>query len=87
MREYALICVYNAYITLLHIKYYSIIAMYAQENREMQLSDGRFLMAHKRYDELLSEHSRVDMVARKLVRVHEDFCVIALGLPVPRFPG
>ncbi|KAJ7392629.1 von Willebrand factor A domain-containing protein 8 [Desmophyllum pertusum] len=57
------------------------------ENREMQLEDGRFLMAAERYDALLKEHSEQEMDAWKLVRVSEDFRVIALGLPVPRYHG
>ncbi|XP_068732159.1 von Willebrand factor A domain-containing protein 8-like [Montipora capricornis] len=57
------------------------------ENREMQLEDGRFLMAAERYDSLLKEHSEEELRAWKLVRVSEDFRVIALGLPVPRYHG
>ncbi|KAL5256307.1 hypothetical protein ACHWQZ_G011506 [Mnemiopsis leidyi] len=50
------------------------------ENREMHLEDGRFLVAHQRYDSLL--HPSTD-----LVRVHPDFWVIALGVPVPPYRG
>ena len=57
------------------------------ENREMQLEDGRFLMSAQRYDELLQTYTQADMDKRNLVRVDERFRVIALGLPVPRFPG
>jgi MoxR-like ATPase len=57
------------------------------ENREMQLDDGRFLMAASRYDKLLQDHTKEELDAWKLVRVHEDFRVIALGLPVPRYQG
>jgi hypothetical protein len=57
------------------------------ENREMALDDGRFLVAHTRYDALRTRYSQEEMDRRKLVRVHPDFRVIALGLPVPRFPG
>uniref|UniRef100_T1INA4 von Willebrand factor A domain-containing protein 8 n=1 Tax=Strigamia maritima TaxID=126957 RepID=T1INA4_STRMM len=57
------------------------------ENREMQLEDGRFLMAPERYDKLLMEHSKEELDAWKLVRVSENFRVIALGLPVPRYQG
>ena len=53
------------------------------ENREMALEDGRFLMAAKRYDALSPEERQ----AAKLVRVHPSFRVIALGVPVPPFPG
>lgn len=58
------------------------------ENREMQLEDGRFLVAPKRFDELLKTNSRDYLVNElKLLRVHENFRVIALGVPVPPFPG
>jgi MoxR-like ATPase len=53
------------------------------ENREMALEDGRFLMSARRYD-MLSEPERE---AARAVRVHPQFRVIALGLPVPPFPG
>lgn len=33
------------------------------------------------------EHSEEELKAWKLVRVSEDFRVIALGLPVPRYHG
>uniref|UniRef100_A0A674IJ46 von Willebrand factor A domain-containing protein 8 n=1 Tax=Terrapene triunguis TaxID=2587831 RepID=A0A674IJ46_9SAUR len=57
------------------------------ENREMQLEDGRFLMSAERYDKLLQEHTKTELDAWKIVRVSEDFRVIALGLPVPRYSG
>lgn len=57
------------------------------ENREMQLEDGRFLIAPERYDKLLSEHSKKILDSWKLVRVSENFRVVALGLPVPPFKG
>ncbi|KAK7499225.1 hypothetical protein BaRGS_00009485, partial [Batillaria attramentaria] len=57
------------------------------ENREMQLEDGRFLVAADRYDKLLQDHSQEELDALKLVRVNERFRVIALGLPVPRYQG
>nr|XP_023681264.1 von Willebrand factor A domain-containing protein 8 isoform X2 [Paramormyrops kingsleyae] len=57
------------------------------ENREMQLEDGRFLMSAQRYDKLLQEHPKEELDAWKIVRVSEDFRVIALGLPVPRYTG
>ncbi|KFM72906.1 hypothetical protein X975_02246, partial [Stegodyphus mimosarum] len=57
------------------------------ENREMQLEDGRFLIAPERYDKLLSKHSKKVLDDWKLVRVSEDFRVVALGLPVPPFKG
>uniref|UniRef100_A0A665V7K3 von Willebrand factor A domain-containing protein 8 n=1 Tax=Echeneis naucrates TaxID=173247 RepID=A0A665V7K3_ECHNA len=57
------------------------------ENREMQLEDGRFLMAAERYDKLLQEHTKEELDSWKIVRVSEDFRVIALGLPVPKYKG
>nr|XP_031540570.1 von Willebrand factor A domain-containing protein 8 [Vicugna pacos] len=57
------------------------------ENREMQLEDGRFLMSAERYDKLLQDHSKTELDAWKIVRVSENFRVIALGLPVPRYSG
>ncbi|NXH22609.1 VWA8 protein, partial [Bucco capensis] len=57
------------------------------ENREMQLEDGRFLMSAERYDKLLQDHSKSELDAWKIVRVSEDFRVIALGLPVPKYSG
>lgn len=57
------------------------------ENREMQLDDGRFLMSAERYDKLLADHSKEDLDALKLIRVDENFRVIALGHPVPRYRG
>ncbi|XP_064165757.1 von Willebrand factor A domain-containing protein 8 [Anguilla rostrata] len=57
------------------------------ENREMQLEDGRFLTSAQRYDKLLEEHTKEELDAWKIVRVSEDFRVIALGLPVPRYTG
>uniref|UniRef100_A0A673AZC6 von Willebrand factor A domain-containing protein 8 n=1 Tax=Sphaeramia orbicularis TaxID=375764 RepID=A0A673AZC6_9TELE len=57
------------------------------ENREMQLEDGRFLMSSERYDKLLQEHTKEELDTWKIVRVSEDFRVIALGLPVPKYKG
>ena len=58
------------------------------ENREMALEDGGFLMHPTRFDELVAAGSSVeDLAARRLLRVSEDFLVVALGLPVPRFAG
>ena len=54
------------------------------ENREMQLEDGKFLMAHDRYDELAESGS---MKSEHLVRTHQDFRVAALALPVPAYKG
>ncbi|XP_011645711.1 von Willebrand factor A domain-containing protein 8 [Pogonomyrmex barbatus] len=57
------------------------------ENREMHLEDGRFLIPASRYDKLLKVHTREELDAWRLVRVSEDFIVVALGLPSPRYPG
>uniref|UniRef100_A0A667G105 von Willebrand factor A domain-containing protein 8 n=1 Tax=Lynx canadensis TaxID=61383 RepID=A0A667G105_LYNCA len=57
------------------------------ENREMQLEDGRFLMSAERYDKLLQVRKENSVDAWKLVRVSENFRVIALGLPVPKYSG
>ncbi|KPJ19941.1 Uncharacterized protein KIAA0564-like [Papilio machaon] len=57
------------------------------ENREMHLEDGRFLVPAARYDKLLQEHGAEEVSRWRLVRVDENFRVIALGLPVPRYQG
>lgn len=57
------------------------------ENREMHLEDGRFLIPASRYDKLLEEHGEEEVSRWRLVRVDENFRVIALGLPVPRYAG
>ncbi|XP_045461527.1 von Willebrand factor A domain-containing protein 8 [Harmonia axyridis] len=57
------------------------------ENREMHLEDGRSLIPAQRYDELLEKYGEQEMNKWKLVRVDENFRVIAIGLPVPRYRG
>ncbi|XP_039451313.1 von Willebrand factor A domain-containing protein 8 [Culex pipiens pallens] len=57
------------------------------ENREMHLEDGRFLIAAKNYDSLLERFNQEQLDKWGLVRVSEDFRVIALGLPVPKYRG
>uniref|UniRef100_A0A7E4ZTR3 von Willebrand factor A domain-containing protein 8 n=1 Tax=Panagrellus redivivus TaxID=6233 RepID=A0A7E4ZTR3_PANRE len=57
------------------------------ENREMQLDDGRFLMAAEKYDKLREKYSEAELSRMKLERVSENFHVIALGIPVPTFKG
>lgn len=57
------------------------------ENREMQLEDGRFLVNHTRFQQLTKESSVEQLTAQKLQPVHPDFLVIAIGIPVPPFPG
>lgn len=57
------------------------------ENREMHLEDGRFLIPADRYDKLLKEHGEKELKRWRLLRVSEDFRVVALGLPVPGYQG
>lgn len=57
------------------------------ENREMHLEDGRFLVSASRYDNLLKENSKEELDKMGLVRVSENFRVMALGLPVPKYRG
>ena len=57
------------------------------ENREMHLEDGRFLISAERYDKLLKDYDQAALDKWGLVRVSEDFRVIALGLPVPKYRG
>ena len=57
------------------------------ENREMRLEDGRFLLSAERFDRLKTELSADTIRDMGLERVHEEFRVIALGLPVPPYRG
>lgn len=57
------------------------------ENREMHLEDGRFLIPADRYDKLLAQYGAAELEKWGLVRVSEDFRIIALGLPVPKYRG
>jgi midasin (ATPase involved in ribosome maturation) len=57
------------------------------ENREMTLEDGRHIIASTKYDELLVLHGQEQMDAWGLIRAHERFRVIAIGSPVPPYPG
>jgi hypothetical protein len=59
------------------------------ENREINLDDGRFLVAPERYDKLvaLAQETGVDLDKQSLLRVHENFRVLAIGLPVPKYKG
>lgn len=57
------------------------------ENREMHLEDGRLLIPAERYDKLLESNSKEVLDKWGLIRVSEDFRVIALGLPVPKYRG
>ncbi|CAE7561118.1 unnamed protein product [Symbiodinium necroappetens] len=51
------------------------------ENREMTLEDGSFLMAPGREEEIRSSGGR------QLLPVSRKFLAIAIGLPVPTYPG
>ncbi|CAK9001932.1 von Willebrand factor A domain-containing protein 8 (PEX7-binding protein 2) (P7BP2), partial [Durusdinium trenchii] len=53
------------------------------ENREMSLEDGSFLMAPGREKEI----REAAQGGRRLLPVSKNFLVIALGLPVPPYPG
>ena len=56
------------------------------ENREIALADGRFIVHPDRYDALLSPaqgYQSPSILKSNLVRAHEDFRVIALGLACP----
>ena len=53
----------------------------------MHLEDGRLLIPAERYDKLLKEYGEEELSNWKLVRVSEDFRVIALGLPIPHYIG
>uniref|UniRef100_V5I964 von Willebrand factor A domain-containing protein 8 n=1 Tax=Anoplophora glabripennis TaxID=217634 RepID=V5I964_ANOGL len=57
------------------------------ENREMHLEDGRLLISAKRYDDLLKEHGEEELKKWKLIRTDDNFRVIALGLPIPKYRG
>ena len=69
----------------------SVFAMIFQnnllENREMHLEDGRLLIPAERYDKLLEENGQEELDKWQLVRVSEDFRVVALGLPIPHYTG
>lgn len=57
------------------------------ENREMHLEDGRLLIPAERYDKLLEKNNKEVLDKWGLIRVSEDFRVISLGLPVPKYRG
>jgi hypothetical protein len=53
----------------------------------MALEDGRFLVSPERYDKLLKDgYTSADLDKLLLVRVHPNFRVIALALPVLNAP-
>ncbi|BGP19567.1 hypothetical protein JCM10213_000167 [Rhodosporidiobolus nylandii] len=55
----------------------------ALENREMNLSDGTHIVSSQRYELML--HNGEDTSG--FMACHPDFRVIALGCPVPPYPG
>lgn len=57
------------------------------ENREMHLENGNFLMAPERYDALLNLHTKSELDQMGILRVSENFRVIALGLPTQKYRG
>ncbi|XP_017481252.1 PREDICTED: von Willebrand factor A domain-containing protein 8 [Rhagoletis zephyria] len=57
------------------------------ENREMHLENGKFLMAPERYDKLLETHTKEEMDKNGVLRVSEDFRVVAIGLPTHKYKG
>jgi len=58
------------------------------ENREMTLDDGSSVLAAATYDRMLQGGASVDsLTAEGIFRVHPAFRVIALGCPVPPYPG
>ncbi|KAI3640849.1 hypothetical protein MIR68_001727 [Amoeboaphelidium protococcarum] len=59
------------------------------ENRELQLDDGRFLMNPNTFDNLITKGGQTveQLNSQNLFRISEQFMVIALGLPVPKYKG
>lgn len=57
------------------------------ENREMSLEDGRMLISSQRYNELLVDYTEEQLSKMKIFKVHPNFRVIAIGLPIPPFQG
>ncbi|KNC54048.1 uncharacterized protein AMSG_09710 [Thecamonas trahens ATCC 50062] len=57
------------------------------ENREMNLESGELLIAPEKYDALEAQHGKEALDKWGLIRVHEDFRVMVLGLPVPPYEG
>lgn len=51
-------------------------------DRELQLYDGKRLIRHDKYDELIAEGATDEMLeAKGLLRIHPSFRVIALAEP------
>jgi len=59
------------------------------ENRELNLDDGNFLVSSNRYEKLIeiAKDSGDNLSNQNLLKVHPDFRVISIGLPVPKYPG
>lgn len=57
------------------------------ENREMSLEDGRMLISSQRYNELLVDYTEEQLKNMKIFKVHPNFRVIAIGLPIPPYSG
>jgi hypothetical protein len=58
------------------------------ENREMALEDGRFLCSPMRWDALVAAGMSPEQLTQQgLIRVHPDFRVCAIALPVPPYAG
>jgi midasin (ATPase involved in ribosome maturation) len=57
------------------------------ENREMTLEDGSHIISASQYDSLLKVHSIQELNTLGFIRAHERFRVIAIGTPVPPYPG
>lgn len=59
------------------------------ENRELNLDDGQFLVSPQRFEKLVevAKDSNQDLNSLNLLKVHPDFRVISIGLPVPKYHG
>eukprot|EP01052_Picozoa_sp_SAG31_P039064 SAG31_NODE_5340_length_2600_cov_1.800880_2_plen_274_part_01 len=59
------------------------------ESREMALEDGRTIVSAATWQKMLNENglSKQQLAARGICRAHPDFLTIAIGAPVPPFPG
>jgi MoxR-like ATPase len=53
------------------------------ENREINLEDGTHIVSADRYDKMLANGEDT----RMFIPAHREFRVIAIGTPVPPYPG